>query len=131
MISRAALFVNASPTAVEAGGAVPLTDKTNLSTISYQETGKILLKAPGNYKIDAAFVVSSDSATTATIAIPSQSGAASSATLGEGDTAALSISTLVNVKSQYCSNTYATVTFEVANAIVVDSASVTVERLCG
>lgn len=134
-VKTIARLVNPTSTAVALNSNIPFTvnDITN-NEIAYNET-KILLKSPGIYKVTANFTVTSAVAGTAAINLQENGtnfpGATASESLGENDIANLAFSTIVQVKPQCCSNSYATLTFNNVNAMTYLAANVIIEKICG
>lgn len=124
-----------TPQAVAAGSAVQFSSASSSSgAIQSNGAGGILLKAPGTYRVIAAFTLSATAAGTVNVQMSenllSASGARAGATLAAaGDLASVTIADQVTVRPG-ASGSYATLTFAPDAAVGIRTASVLVERIC-
>lgn len=129
-----AKFTNTTPTVVAADANVLFTSNSfSTDALQYTSDG-IKFRVPGVYYIAANFTVTTDTAGTATVNLQENgvdvAGAIATATVGADDVVNLDFSTVINVKSDCCSNEYATISFINTNEMTYNVANVIIKRLC-
>lgn len=124
-----------TPQAVAAGSAVQFATSSAVgSAIQGNGSGGILLKAPGTYRVQAAFTLSATAAGAVTVQmsenlLPATAARAAATLAAAGDLATVEIIDQVTVRPG-SAGSYATLTFAPDAAVGIRTASVLVERLC-